>query len=162
MAGSGDRAGRGRVVPPGVLAMLAALQDALAAEQAACYGYGVAGAHLTGTQYTQAADDWIAHQRARDDLTQMITEGGAQPHAAAAAYRLPTVIRTAADATSLAIMLEHQVTAAYLGMVALADPAMRTFGARSMQAAAVRAARWNARSQAFPGLRTSALEVGGG
>jgi hypothetical protein len=139
--------------------MLAALQDALAAEQAACYGYGVAGAHLIGAQYTQASDDWITHQRVRDQLTVIITERGAQPHPAAAAYRLPFVIRTPAQATSLAITLEHQVTAAYLGMVGLADPALRTFGARNMQAAAVRAARWNARSQAFPGLRTSALEA---
>jgi hypothetical protein len=34
-----------------------ALQAALAAEQAASYGYGIVGAHLTGTRFSAAAAD---------------------------------------------------------------------------------------------------------
>lgn len=141
-------------------ATVAALQAALAAEQAASYGYGIVGAHLAGTKFSEATVDWVAHQRARDELTRMITELGARPRAAAVAYQLPISVRTGADAVALAIVLEHQVTAAYLGLVAQADPVLREIGARRMQAAAIEAARWGGRSQAFPGLPASTL--GGG
>lgn len=140
-------------------AAVAALQAALAAEQAASYGYGIVGAHLTGTKFSEASVGWIAHQRARDALTQMISARGARPRAAAVAYQLPISVRTGADAVALAIVLEHQVTAAYLGLVAQADPVLRAFGAKGMQAAAIRAARWSGRSQAFPGLPASTLRA---
>lgn len=136
-------------------ATIAALQAALAAEQAASYGYGVLGAHLTGQRFTAAAADWVAHQRARDRLTGMITARGGQPQPAAAAYQLPISVRTPAAARSLAIMLERQVTAAYLGLVAVPDPALRTLAATNMRDCAVRSARWSGRAQAFPGLKRS-------
>lgn len=130
---------------------IAAMQAALAAEQAASYGYGVAGAHLTGARYAAAAADCVAHNRARDSLSAMISALGGQPRPAAVAYRLPRV-RTAAQATALAVTLEHQVTAAYLGLVAVVAPGLRTFAADGMRSCAVRAARWNGHSPAFPGL----------
>lgn len=144
----------GRLGSPDARA-LAALQPALAAEQAASYGYGVAGAHLTGARYTEAVSDWIAHQRARDDLENLISGFGGQAVPAAAAYQLPVAVRTAAHAISLAIILEQQVTAAYLGMVALPDSQLRLYAAGQMQAAAIRATRWSDRSQAFPGLASA-------
>jgi hypothetical protein len=160
MRWSADQAGRdGRQVTPPSRAAVAALQAALATEQAASYGYGVVGAHLTGTKFGDASADWISHQRARDELMQMIFARGAKPRPAAVAYKLPMAVRTGADAVALAIVLEHQVTAAYLGLVAQADPVLREFGARRMQAAAVRAARWGGRSQAFPGLPASTLRA---
>jgi len=146
LGGSGGRLGS-----PDAHAV-AALQAALAAEQAASYGYGVAGAHLTGARYTEAVSDWIAHQRARDDLTNMISVFGGQAYPAAAAYQLPVAVRTAAKAITLAIILEQQVTAAYLSIVALPIPPLRAYAASQMQAAAIRAARWSDRSEAFPGL----------
>jgi hypothetical protein len=132
---------------------IAAMQAALAAEQAASYAYGVIGAHLTGQRFNAAAADWVAHERARDSLTKMIIALGAQPHPAAAAYRLPVSVTTAAQAISLAANLERQVASAYLSLVAVPDPALRTFAATRMQNAAVRAVRWSGQSQAFPGLQ---------
>jgi Domain of unknown function (DUF4439) len=131
---------------------IAAMQAALAAEQAASYGYGVAGAHLRGSEYAAAAADCVGHQRARDELTAMITALGGQPRPAAVAYQLPGPVRTAAQATALAVTLEDQATAAYLGLVAATAPGLRSFGADGMRACAVRAARWNGRCPAFPGL----------
>ena len=136
---------------------IAAMQAALAAEQAASYGYGVVGAHLTGPRFTTATVDCVAHQRARDALSAMIAARGGQPRAAAAAYRLPITVTTNKQATALAILLERQVTAAYLGLVAAPDPALRTFAARNMRDAAVREARWSDHPQAFPGLPASSL-----
>jgi hypothetical protein len=136
-----------------------ALQAALAAEQAASYGYGIVGAHLTGTRFSAAAADCVAHQRARDSLAGLISARGGRPRPAAAAYKLPIKVSTAAQARSLAITLERQVTAAYLGLVAVTNPALRRFAADNMRAAAVRSARWGGRPQAFPGLPAASLRA---
>ena len=131
---------------------IAAMQAALAAEQAASYGYGVAGAHLGRARYAAAAADSVAHEQARDALTAMITALGGRPRPAAIAYRLPGRVRTASQAAALAVTLERQAAAAYLGLVAAAAPGLRTFAADGMRACSVRAARWSGRSPAFPGL----------
>ena len=131
---------------------IAALQDALAAEQAASYGYGIVGAHLTGAAFKLASADCVVHERARDALTRLITSFGATPQAAAAAYQLPTAVSNAADAARLAVDLELAVVASYVSLAAVPEPRLRTLAATSMQSACVRAARWGANSQPFPGL----------
>ncbi|HEY3903742.1 MAG TPA: ferritin-like domain-containing protein [Streptosporangiaceae bacterium] len=138
----------------GKSAKVAALQTALAAEQAASYGYGVAGSHLTGSSFKVASTDCVLHERARDNLVKMITALGATPQPAAVAYRLPVSVRAADDAAKLAVDLELSVVSGYLSLVAVTDPALRRLAARAMQSATVRAARWGAPSQAFPGLAT--------
>ena len=65
-----------------------ALQAALAAENAAIFGYGVAGAHLTGNSLAAAEQDWTTHNEARDTLAAMIRQLGATPAATQAV--LPT------------------------------------------------------------------------
>jgi len=132
-----------------------ALQAALAAEDAAIFGYGVAGAHLSGTRKTAAEQDWTGHNEARDTLTAMISALGATPVAAQAYYRLPSQVHSAASAMALAAYLEDGVTRAYLGLVAVSDQRLRTFGALAMQSSAERAAFWRGSTQAFPGLEAS-------
>jgi Domain of unknown function (DUF4439) len=136
-----------------------ALQAALAAENSAVYGYGVAGAHLTGAARAAAVRDWVAHENARDTLTVMLTARGVQPGATAAAYELPFPVHRASAAVSLAVLLEDRVTAVYLGLVALADPALRAFGAAAVRTAALRAAAWRGSTLAFPGLQVPAPSV---
>jgi Domain of unknown function (DUF4439) len=131
---------------------VSALQGALAAENAAIFGYGVAGAHLSGNRQQAAEQDWTAHRQARDSLTSMITARGAAPVAASATYELPFRVSNAASAAQLAAYLEDGVTRAYLGVVAVTDPQLRTYGAMAMQAAARRAVYWRGSTQAFPGL----------
>jgi hypothetical protein len=135
-----------------VSAAVSALQAALAAENAAIFGYGVAGAHLTGSSQATAGQDWTGHNQARDTLTAMIAGLGAVPTAAQASYRLPFRVHDAASAMSLAAYLEDGVTRAYLGLVAVSDQRLRRFGAMAMQDAAQRAASWRGSTQAFPGL----------
>jgi Domain of unknown function (DUF4439) len=141
--------------PAAVQAALPALQAALAAEDAAIFGYGVAGAHLSGTRKTAAEQDWTGHNEARDTLTAMISALGATPVAAQAYYRLPSQVHNAAGAMALAAYLEDGVTRAYLGLVAVSDNRLRTFGALAMQSSAERAAFWRGSTQAFPGLEAS-------
>jgi len=143
--------------PRSALATTAALQSALAAEHAAVYGYGVVGANLTGSRQAAAMADWVAHQVARDTLEAMLRSRGAQPVAAAAAYRLPVTVRTGGQAVSLAVFLEDRVATAYLGLVAVSDISIRQFGALQVRAAALRAASWRGSTVAFPGLTARSL-----
>lgn len=129
-----------------------ALQDVLSAENAAVFGYGVAGAHLARGQRSAALRDWVLHETDRDSITSMLASRGAQPVPAAAAYQLPFRVHDAATAAQLAAYIEDRVTAAYLGVVALTGPGLREFGARKVRAAALRAAAWRGHSLAFPGM----------
>jgi Domain of unknown function (DUF4439) len=148
---------RARPAPRSAPTTTAALQSALAAEHAAVYGYGVVGANLSGSRQATAMTDWVAHQVARDTLEAMLRSRGAQPVAAAVAYRLPVTVRTPGQAASLAVVLEDRVATAYLGLVALSSPSIRQFGAVAVRAAALRAAFWRGSTVAFPGLPASAL-----
>ena len=149
--------GPGRAARPGKAAGSAALQGALAAENAAIFGYGVAGAYLTGRQRATATAYWNGHRSARDTLSSLLRARGEQPAAAADAYKLPFGVHTAAEAVSLAIFLENGVTAAYLGLVGAGDAGLRAFGARAMQDAAVRAVSWRGSTVAFPGMPAAGL-----
>ena len=139
----------------GTVSLVQAMQAALAAENAAIFGYAVAGAHLSGTRKTAAEQDWTGHNKARDTLTTMISGLGATPAAAQAYYRLPFAVHNATTATALAAYLEDGVTRAYLGLVAVSGEKWRTFGALAMQTSAQRAAFWRGTTQAFPGLQPS-------
>jgi hypothetical protein len=142
-------------------AAVAALQQALSAENSAVYGYGVAGAHLAGARRAAAVRNWVGHQNARDALTAMLAARGAQPVAAAAVYELPFSVHGAAAAVALVTLLEDRLSAAYLGLVGLEDRALRAFGARAVRAAALRAAIWRRGTLAFPGLDVPAPRAPG-
>ena len=135
-------------------ATIAALQGALAAEHAAVYGYGIVGAMLAGAAQSDARTDWTAHQVARDTVVTMLTKLGATPVAASPAYKLPFAVTGTESAARLAAVLENGVTRAYLGLVAVSDPALRTFAAQEMQACASRALAWSGTTIAFPGMPT--------
>ena len=133
-------------------ASVSALQSALAAEHAAVYGYGVAGAMLAGTSQANARADWTAHQVARDTLGTMLARLGATPVAASPAYHLPSPVTSPTQAAKLAATLEEGVTRAYLGLVAVSTPSLRNFAAQAMQTAANRALAWSGTTTAFPGM----------
>jgi Domain of unknown function (DUF4439) len=138
-------------------AAASAISAALAAEQAAIYGYGVVGSHVTGTEAAAARAYWTAHQAAADKLTALLQAREAAVPPAAAAYQLPHAVRTPAQAASLAVTLEDQVLSAYLGLIAVDDEPLRALGARQARTAALRAAAWRGSTVAFPGLPDAAL-----
>jgi hypothetical protein len=139
---------------------IAALQAALAAEHAAVYGYGVAGALMQGSDQGVAMSYWTLHQDARDTLAEMITRLGATPVAASAAYDLPFTVGDTASARRLVVYLEDGVARAYLGVVAVTDSRLRAFGALAMQEPANRATAWSGQTTAFPGMPTAVLSSG--
>jgi hypothetical protein len=131
---------------------IAALQGALAAEHAAVYGYGVVGAMLGGGLQSRARACWLAHQDARDALEAMLVKLGATPVAASPAYQLPFAVTGEASAARLAVVLEDGVVQAYLAVVAVTEPTLRSFGAQAMQPPANRAVAWRGTTVAFPGM----------
>jgi hypothetical protein len=141
--------------------VIAKLQAALAAEQAACYGYGVVGAYLSGAEAARADSDWVAHELARDSLSATISAAGADPAPAAVAYRLPIQVHSAAQATALAVILEERVAQAYIGLVGLTDLSLRALGARQLLDSALRATTWSHATVAFPGLPGASLSASG-
>jgi uncharacterized protein DUF4439 len=131
---------------------IAALQGALAAEHAAIYGYGVVGAVLADRLQSQARAYWVSHQEARDTLEAMLVKLGATPSAASPAYQLPFAVTSEASAVRLAVLLEDGVVRGYLGVVAVTDVTLRSFGALAMQPPANRAVVWRGSTVAFPGM----------
>jgi hypothetical protein len=131
---------------------LPALQRALAAEQAAVYGYGVAGAFLRGRDRTVALSMLTAHMNERDRLMAMIQTRGARPVTPAAAYRLPFPVKDPAGGRALAAELERGVAGAMWDLVAASDPggSTRAQAIDWLGTAAVRTAHWGV-TQALPG-----------
>ncbi|MGW2518443.1 ferritin-like domain-containing protein [Streptomyces sp. NPDC001617] len=131
---------------------LTALQEALAAEHAAVYGYGVVGGRIREGRRTEARSAYDAHRARRDALAREIRDLGGTPVAAAAAYALPFPVPDSAAAVRLAAQLEDRVAGVYSDVVRATGGERRRSAAEALREAAVRAVRWSGESVAFPGL----------
>ncbi|MGA5823389.1 ferritin-like domain-containing protein [Kitasatospora sp. NPDC094028] len=138
---------------PAPAAVLTALQGALGAEHAAVYGYGVVGARLPDDQQrTDARTALAAHEARRDAWQRLVTGLGATPAPAAAGYQLPFPVTDAAAAGRLAAHLETRLTTVYADLVAALPAPHRPAAATALHECAVRARRWGAPGQPFPGI----------
>ena len=72
----------------------AALQEVLAAEHAAVWGYGVVGDALPAGQRDAAQTDEAAHRDSRDVLAELLDARRADPVPAKAAYALPSPVHS--------------------------------------------------------------------
>ncbi len=136
-----------------------ALREALAAEHAAVWGYGVVGAALPPEARTPAGEAEQAHRDVRDRLAALLDERGADPVPAAAGYALPFPVLSPADAAALAAVVEEGVSAAWVALLdAAAQSAVRQLAVDALGAAEVRAVAWRAAAgrtpvtAALPGL----------
>ena len=128
---------------------LAALQAALAAENAAIYGYGVIGALLEGQSRHRATASYSAHRARATALQQQL---GSRATPAAAAYELPFPVTGPASAVRLAALLENRLAAVYANGVQASGKALRTALASALQQSALDALTWSGSGSAFPGL----------
>lgn len=131
---------------------VAALQEVLAGEHGVIYGYGVAGARLTGRRRRRAQRLWDGHRVRRDELSGLIADLGASPEPAAATYALPEPVESAEDARALATVLEERLAAVWADAVLELDGDLRDLAVTGLVDAAVAAARWRDDSVPFPGL----------
>jgi hypothetical protein len=131
---------------------LAALQEALAGEQAAVYGYGVVGAHLAGKAQAYAAARLTAHEVRRDQLAALVTAAGAVPAAALPAYQLPFAVTDHSSAAQFGAHLENGVCGVFwdLAAASAAQADARSLAVESLSDTALAAAHWGG-ATAMPG-----------
>jgi Domain of unknown function (DUF4439) len=137
----------------------AALREALAAEHAAVWGYGVVGAALAVEARPPATSAETAHRDVRDRVTALLDERGADPVPAEGAYSLPFPVLSAVDAAALAVVLEDGVAAAWVRVLdQAAERSVRELAVGWLAAAETRAVSWRGVAgttpvtTAFPGL----------
>jgi len=137
----------------------AALQEVLAAEHTAIWGYGVVGDALPAAQRATAETAEAAHRDARDTLAQLLDSRGADPVAARAAYAVPFPVASAKDAAALAVRLEDGTARTWVRLLDQAvQRSTRQLAVDGLTACELRAVGWRtAAGQApvtvpFPGL----------
>lgn len=133
------------------MADIAALQDALAVEHAAVFGYGIVGGRL-GPVDALARESYDVHRQRRDELIAAVVGAGATPTPAAAAYEPESPVVTTRQARELAAAIEAQCATAYVALVETGDSQWRRTGAAWLRDSAVRAYRWSGDVVALPGL----------
>jgi hypothetical protein len=137
----------------------AALGEALAAEHAAVWGYGVVGAALGVDAQPAAAASETAHRDLRDQVVLLLASRDAEIVGAEGGYALPFPVLSEVDAAALAVTLEDGVAAAWVRVLDQAvERSTREFAVGALSAAEVRAVGWRASAgrtpvtTAFPGL----------
>jgi hypothetical protein len=137
----------------------AALREALAAEHAAVWGYGVVGAALDASAQAQATVSETAHRDVRDRVIELLDERGADPGGAEGAYALPFPVLSATDGAALAVVLEDGVAAAWVRVLDQAvERTTRELAMGTLTATEVRAVGWRLAAgqtpvtRALPGL----------
>ncbi|MFE9750802.1 ferritin-like domain-containing protein [Saccharothrix saharensis] len=136
-----------------------AVQDALAAEHAAVWAYGLVSAFISTPQQSAAvADGATAHRARRDATERWLRDAGATPRPPAAAYLPPQPVDSAASAVAALITVETDACVAWRGVLERTDDgALRASALDALTVSAVRATRWRKvagvtpTSIAFPG-----------
>ena len=140
----------------------AALGEALAAEHAAVWGYGVVGAALGEDTRQLASDAEAAHRDVRDQISALLAGREADVVDAEGGYALPFPVLSEVDAAALGAVLEDGVTAAWVRVLdQAAERSTRELAVAALSSAEVRAVSWRAAAgqtpvtRAFPGLPES-------
>ena len=137
----------------------AALNDALAAEHAAVWGYGVVGAALGENARSQAEDAESAHRAVRDQVSALLAGRKADVVDAQGAYALPFPVLSAVDAAALGVVLEEGVAKAWVRVLdQAAERSTRELAVGTLSATELRAVAWREAAgktpvtTPFPGL----------
>jgi hypothetical protein len=137
----------------------AALNDALAAEHAAVWGYGVVGAALAGDARQTAAVAESAHRDVRDQVSALLAGRKADVVDAQGAYALPFPVLSEVDAAALGAVLEDGVATAWVRVLdQAAERSTRELAVGVLSATEVRAVGWRIAAgktpvtTPFPGL----------
>ncbi len=151
--GRGDDAGAVEV-PVGVQLggeTTEAVQQALAAEHAAIWVYGLVSAYLPAAFTSAVARGTAEHVKRRDVCERMLSAAGQPPTGPEAAYVPPKPVTDANSAMELVATSESDVTAAWLGVIDRTDDtALRTTALNALIGSARRGTAWRAESGAKP------------
>ncbi|WP_280388046.1 ferritin-like domain-containing protein [Nocardia wallacei] len=135
-----------------------ALTDALNAEYAAVYAYGVIAAYAAADRNKIVAEFTAGHRARRDATIDALKAVGAPVPAPAAAYPPPFPVNDPIPAAKLAVTVESDTAIAWRSVVERASsPDIRRTGIDALTECAVRLATWqsilgtNPPTAAFPG-----------
>jgi Domain of unknown function (DUF4439) len=121
----------------------AALQNALAAEHAALWCYGLVIAFLASDQLVQAHADETAHATLRGKVEQTLTQIGRKPVTAEPAYAVPEPVTDAASAAALAVVAENDCLVAWRAVVErTTDQGLRSAAVAALTETTLRSAHW--------------------
>jgi len=137
---------------PGPLApdALAAVQSALAAEQAAVWAYGLVAAYARDDA-AMITENRSGHLLRRDATAARLVAGGAQPTPPAPAYQVSVNVVDVPTARQLAQDIELDAAAAWRVVLGSTDdPELRGFALTGLSDAAVRLAMWKRVAGATP------------
>ncbi|WP_158892391.1 ferritin-like domain-containing protein [Amycolatopsis anabasis] len=120
-----------------------ALQQALDAEHAAVWVYGLVSAYLPGDFASSANEGAAEHRNRRDACERMLNAAGVAPQAAEPAYVPPKPVTDAASAKSVVATAEADCAASWRGVLENTDDAqLRGVALRALVASARRGTRW--------------------
>lgn len=122
----------------------------VAGEDAAGYGYSVAGGRVSGGARRRALAGLEAHRALRDRAALAVIAAGGTPPGPAAAYTLPPGVESAPSARSLMARVDNALVGLYADAAAASEGDDRRRAARAAAECAARAVAWGAPSQAFP------------
>jgi len=141
-----------------------ALADALRAEHAAVYAYGLVDAYAAPQRRTAVNEAASAHRARRDATTSLLRTNGVAPPAAEAGYVIPMPVTDPTTAVALAAEIENETAVAWRSLLERSTPqpggtamGLRSTAVGSLTDCAVRGARWRVvlgqspPTRAFPG-----------
>lgn len=136
----------------------AALFDAVAAEHAAVYGYGLVSAHSTPDLNDLVSESLAGHRELREEGIARLTVRKAPVPVPAVGYRMPFDVATPTAAEKLAVRMEEDCAVAWRAVLEQAKASDdRQLAVTAMTRAAVTAAKWRSvlgvvpSTVAFPG-----------
>jgi hypothetical protein len=130
-----------------------AAQQALAAEHAARWAYGVLTPHA-GAHEPLGVPSLLAHQDHRDALVDWLRAKHTDPVVARPGYALPFDVDTATSAASLARRVEDGCARQWVKVIqaAVGEPVLLRLAQAGLADSAARRVRWGGIADALPGI----------
>jgi len=120
-----------------------AVQDALGAEHAALWVYGLVSAFLPADFGAAVQEGSITHRARRDATELMLNGAGQSPRSAEPAYVTPQPVTDQASAIAVLVVAEADAAVAWRAVLERTDvKSLRTTALTALTDAAVRATRW--------------------
>ncbi|HYZ69855.1 MAG TPA: ferritin-like domain-containing protein [Mycobacterium sp.] len=118
--------------------------DAIAAEHATIYGYGVVSAHSTPDVNNLVSSSIALHRERREAAIAILQSRSINPPLPAAGYQLPMEVDNPTDAANLAVRMEEDAAVAWRAALEQATNEQdRAFAVLALTQCAVAAAQWS-------------------
>ncbi|HPY23529.1 MAG: hypothetical protein QG655_1585 [Actinomycetota bacterium] len=132
----------------------AALYDAVGAEHAAIYGYGVVSAYSLPTRNELISEAMAQHRERRESLVAMLAARDIPAPLPAAGYQLPMPVGSPPEAARLAVRIEDDCAVAWRAVLEQSESDEdRRVALTALTQCAVLAARWRRVIGAWPVTR---------